>query len=305
MAIINAFPSGISAITANHSNTSITGILKGDGSKIQVAMPGVDYQMPLSLASENSNGLLSAQLFSKLSGVEENANNYTLPKATALSLGGVMVGKNLAINNGLLFVNDASSTTAGVVNLTTQYFKGSKTFTNSVKITDKTAASSSTTGALTVSGGIGVAGNIYCNAVYGAIYNDYAEYRESNEVLLPGMCVYENGDDTISKSTRRMLPGAMIVSDTYGFCIGCPDCSYPVAVSGRVLAYPYEPLEVYMNNIGSPVCSGPDGTVSIMSDIEAREYPWLIIGIVSAVPNYTVWGSNNIPVDGRVWIKIK
>lgn len=38
----------------------------------------------------------------KLSGVETNANNYSLPTASASVIGGVRVGAGLAINNGVL-----------------------------------------------------------------------------------------------------------------------------------------------------------------------------------------------------------
>lgn len=62
------------------------------------------------------------------------------------------------------------------------------------------------------------------------------------------------------------MPGAEIVSDTYGFAIGETDrAKTPIATSGRVLAYPHEDREVFRQNIGKPVCSGPNGTVSIMT----------------------------------------
>jgi hypothetical protein len=42
-----------------------------------------------------------------------------------------------------------------------------------------------------------------------------------------------------------------------------------------------------------------------MTDEEARTYPWLIIGTVSAIPNYEYWGEENIKVNGRIWIRIR
>jgi len=41
-----------------------------------------------------------------------------------------------------------------------------------------------------------------------------------------------------------------------------------MAVSGRVLAYLYEDIETAKKYIGWPVCSGPNGTVSIMTEEE-------------------------------------
>ena len=143
------------------------------------------------------------------------------------------------------------------------------------------------------------------STVHGAVWNDYAEYRKSN-CKIPGKCIIEVGDDTLKLSTKRLQPGAEIISDTFGFAIGeTEECKTPIAVSGRVLVYPYEPLEKFRENIGKPVCSGPNGTVSIMTDEEYQKFGYCAIGTISAVPDYEVWGSGNVKVNGRVWIKVK
>lgn len=142
------------------------------------------------------------------------------------------------------------------------------------------------------------------NVIFGAAWNDYAEYR-CGDVTEGGYCVVEKGDDTLILSSARMTPGANLTSDTFGFAIGKSEtCQTPVAVSGRVLAYPYEPIEEFKKNIGRPVCSGPNGTVSIMSDEEYKEKGYCAIGTISAVPAYETWGSANVKVNGRVWIKV-
>ena len=152
---------------------------------------------------------------------------------------------------------------------------------------------------------MGVAGNIYANKVYGAVWNDYAECRESNEFIDAGYVVKENGDDTLSLADGRLIYGCSIVSDTFGFMIGETDKAHtPIAVSGRVLAYPYENREVFRYNIGCFVCSGPNGTVSLMNKEEVWNHPEAIIGQVSAVPDYEYWG-NDVKVNGRVWIKVR
>ena len=146
---------------------------------------------------------------------------------------------------------------------------------------------------------------VYASEVYGAVWNDYAEYRESN-ITQPGRCIIENGDDTLRLSTERLQRGAEIISDTFGFAIGETDtCKTPIAASGRVLAYGYEDREQFKSHIGYPVCSGPNGTVSIMTDEEEQLYPSRIIGYISAVPDYEIWGTGNVKVDGRIWIRIK
>lgn len=145
---------------------------------------------------------------------------------------------------------------------------------------------------------------VSASRVYGAVWNDYAEFRVCNEEFKPGQVVCENNDDTLSVATERLQPGANVVSDTYGFAIGETDeAKCPIAVSGRVLAYTYEPREEF--KAGEAVCAGPGGTASRMTREEIREYPERIIGTVSAVPNYETWGTGNVEVDGRIWIKIK
>ena len=179
------------------------------------------------------------------------------------------------------------------------------TVTGVTTFTNTTASTSTTTGAVKISGGLGVAGNIYANKVYGAVWNDYAECRESNEFIDAGRVVKENGDDTLSIADGRLIYGCSIVSDTFGFMIGETDKAHtPIAVSGRVLAYPYENREVFRYNIGCFVCSGPNGTVSLMDKEEVWNHPEAIIGQVSAVPDYEYWG-NNVKVNGRVWIKVR
>lgn len=147
-------------------------------------------------------------------------------------------------------------------------------------------------------------GVIRAGQVYGAVWNDYAEYRKTKEYIQPGYCVIETGKGDLIKSSERLQPGANIVSDTFGFAIGeTEQTKTPLAVSGRVLAYPYEDRDLYQ--AGDPVCSGPNGTISKMTREEVREYPERIIGTVSEIPNYEVWGTGNVKVNNRIWIKVK
>lgn len=153
-------------------------------------------------------------------------------------------------------------------------------------------------------GGIYAQNNIYGERVFNAVFNDYAEYRTTCKGVKPGQCVYDNDDGSLSISDKFLIPGAQIVSDTFGHAMGMTEkCTTPIAVAGRVLAYPYGDRSKY--HAGQSVCAAPNGTVRIMTRSEIATYPDCIVGIVSEIPDYETWGTDNVKVDGRIWIKVK
>lgn len=146
-------------------------------------------------------------------------------------------------------------------------------------------------------------GVLVAKKVRGAVFNDYAEYRESL-IKEPGRCVVETGYGDLELSTQRLQLGSNIISDTFGFSIGETNkAQTPIAVCGRVLAYPYE--DRYKFTAGAAVCSGPNGTISLMTREEIKEWPDAIIGYVSEIPEYKEWGTDKIQINNRIWIKIK
>ena len=155
-------------------------------------------------------------------------------------------------------------------------------------------------------------GEIHATKVYGAVWNDYAEYRKDNQqekdIQIPGKCVREIGDGSLALTNKRLERGCEIISDTFGFALGQDEengYNTPIASSGRVLVYPYESIEDFASHIGWAVCSGPDGTVSIMTEEEEEKYPSRIIGTISEIPDYEEWGTGKVKVNGRVWIRIR
>lgn len=151
---------------------------------------------------------------------------------------------------------------------------------------------------------INTSGTITGSKVYGAVWNDYAEYRNQQEIIEPGYCVASADSGQVYKTTEKFQACDGIVSDTYGFAIGETDeCKTPLAVAGRVLAYYSGNREDY--HAGDTVCAGPEGKVCKMTREEIREWPDRIIGIVSEIPEYETWGSGNIKVNNRIWIKVK
>lgn len=147
-------------------------------------------------------------------------------------------------------------------------------------------------------------GSFNASKVYGAVWNDYAEYRNQKEIIEPGYCVASSNNGQVYKTTEKFQACDGIVSDTFGFAIGETDeCQTPLAVAGRVLAYFHGNREDYHS--GDTVCAGPEGKVMKMTREEIKEYPDRIIGIVSEIPEYEIWGSGNVEVNNRIWIKVK
>ena len=149
--------------------------------------------------------------------------------------------------------------------------------------------------------------NFIAPSVEGAVFNDYAEYRalkDSIESYEPGYCMTCNRDGKLFRTFSRMQHCEGITSDTFGFSIGRTDeATVPLAVAGRVLVYTSEDPSTYYT--GQAVCASKGGRVSKMTDSEIAQNPDRIVGIVSEVPTYETWGTNNVKVNGRIWITVK
>lgn len=147
-------------------------------------------------------------------------------------------------------------------------------------------------------------GYLYAQQFYAA-GNDYAETRQCVEEQVgriePGDLVCEVGDDLIALCTKHGDPTAMVVSDTYGFCTGERGKRYlPIALCGRVLVKTKFSRDQY--HIGDPVCADEGGVV-VMDRHSIALYPDSLIGTVVSIPKYDAW--NGVPVNGRIWIKVR
>lgn len=151
---------------------------------------------------------------------------------------------------------------------------------------------------------INTSGTITGSKVYGAVWNDYAEFRCSAEEVAAGDVVWSDDKGNLHKTFERMQPFEGVVSDTYGFAIGETDkAKTPLAVAGRVLVH--TDCDRNSFHAGDVVCTGENGTVSKMTRNEIVMYPDRIVGTVSEIPDYETWGSGNIAVKNRIWIKVK
>ena len=147
------------------------------------------------------------------------------------------------------------------------------------------------------------------DAVTGAVWNDYAECRES-DTQEAGYVLAETGKDNLVKTIERLQHFAGVSSDTWGFSQGETEkAKTHIAVAGRVLVYPYQDRNNYKP--GDCVCAAPGGKVDIMTREEIINYPDRIVGTVSCVPEYDTWGGGEhadrdpVQVNGRIWIKVR
>lgn len=139
--------------------------------------------------------------------------------------------------------------------------------------------------------------------LFGAAWNDYAEYRKfDGDNAEAGRVVTETGKDSVQYSIDRLGFAPSIISDTYGMVIGDRgEGNVPLAIGGKVLAYPYESRNTF--KVGDAVCSGPNGTVSKMTRREIVEWPDRILGYYVGTPEEEEF--NGKPINGRIWIRIR
>lgn len=172
--------------------------------------------------------------------------------------------------------------------------------------------------------GNGALAPIYGSKIYNAIWNDFAEYRES-DVFEGGRVLVSDGHGKLVLATERLQPAARVISDTFGCSVGQSDkAKTPIGVAGRVLVYPYQDRNNY--KVGDCLCAAPNGTADIMTREEIINYPDRIIGIVDEIPTYEVWqqsltnykkkdngeideigekNTTDTKVNGRIWIYVR
>ena len=95
--------------TANGKNYPV--VLDENG-KMYVAVPWTDTNTTYNVVTTSANGLMSKEDKTKLNGIAENANNYSLPAATSAALGGVKQGAAVAA----VAADADAATIAGKVN---------------------------------------------------------------------------------------------------------------------------------------------------------------------------------------------
>ena len=139
--------------------------------------------------------------------------------------------------------------------------------------------------------------------LYGAAWNDYAEYRKiDSDVIEAGRVVCETGEDSLAYASERLQAAPAVISNTYGMIIGERDeKSAPIAVAGKVLVYPHENPCFY--NPGDVLCAASKGTASRMTREEIMKYPDRILGYFVGRPKEETF--NGVSTYGKIWIRLK
>lgn len=179
------------------------------------------------------------------------------------------------------------------------------TVTGVTSFTDSTASTSTTTGAVKISGGLGVVGDIYAGAVHNAVWNDLADCIPVDDEckVEPGYCYCFDGEKYY-KSTKYLDEGIIgIDSDTYGMNMGSKSSlnQMDVAVAGFVLAYvdkEYKP--------GTPLTCTENGYLTEIKKEDKMEYPERIVATYWKSEPADEWGSESrkVRVNGRKWVKV-
>lgn len=232
-----------------------------------------------------------------------DAGTNIMPKTTAENVAYGNSNVNAALNNINNYINGNISVPKATDATNTEYLKTTAAGNGNYYILGINNTSSTNKSIYHATSGSANANGIYFNqtgVLFGAAWNDFAEFRKCENVI-PGTCVVEIGNGKLRKSDSYLLPAAGIISDTFGMIIGDQSKdSLPLAVAGRVLAFVEDRDKL---KVGDALKTAPNGKLAKMKRREIRKYPDRIVGYVSEFPTYEKW--NTVPVNGRIWVKIK
>jgi hypothetical protein len=92
-----------------------------------------------------------------------------------------------------------------------------------------------------------------------------------------------------------------ICTDTYGFGVGSKKDGMkqmPIAIGGFVLAYVDKEYPS-----GTPLTVNSNGYLTEITQVDKMEYPERVVATFYKTENNEYW--NEVPVKGRMWVKVK
>lgn len=180
------------------------------------------------------------------------------------------------------------------------------TFTGTQSFSGTINSSSTTTGTVKISGGLGVTQGIVANAVWGAAWNDLADLIvvPSYTKLEPGYAYCFNGTDYYKSPEYLASNFIGIHSDTAGFRMGYQENKKQlcVGVAGFILAYIDKEYST-----GTPLTVTESGYLTEMKAEDLLKYPHRMVGTFWKKETAKKWGPKDqeIDVNGRMWIKVR
>ena len=162
------------------------------------------------------------------------------------------------------------------------------------------------TGAVVISGGLGVQGDIHGSKVWGCVWNDFVDCIDVPEStdLEYGYCYCFDGKNYY-KSTEYLDDGIIgIHSDIAGFCMGIGEDrkQMNVAVAGFVLAYVDKEYSV-----GTPLTCKENGILTKLKEKDISKNPHKVVGTFWKAESNEFWGAEGkeVEVNRRMWVKVK
>ena len=139
-------------------------------------------------------------------------------------------------------------------------------------------------------------GYIYGAKVYGAVYNDIADFIEADEEAEFGYVYCRDSEGKIRKTSKKGQHALGIASDTFGFSMGKIDnkCQIPIALGGWALAYLDK---IYP--FGTPLVATKNGKLTKAS-IFTKSYN--IVAFFDREEKNEMW--HDVEVKGRHWVKV-
>ena len=140
--------------------------------------------------------------------------------------------------------------------------------------------------------------------VWGAVWNDFADFQLLCDNLEFGKCYYDTADGAKICNERCQMSVIGIASNTFGNSVGIRDdqMQVPIAVSGWVLAYVDKEYPC-----GTPLTNDEFGNLTEMTLEEKRNYPERLVGIYKRKEMDEEFGieGSKIKVNNRHWVKVK
>ena len=163
----------------NSANTFYTGLRAGSSSA------NVTFTLPLTDGSANqvlyTNGSAALGFTTALLGLNGlTASTQTF--STSISGSGFTIGSSTSTHT--FYIGLAGNASTGLISAASQSLYGAKTFVNDTAISSSTASTSTSTGALTVIGGVGIGGSLWTSTTN---FSSISGVGHSNSVITSGV----------------------------------------------------------------------------------------------------------------------